>query len=239
MMSSASTGRGKGDGLECGGSRTVPLSPTPCPRLQPVPWVSGGARHCQHSWVLPIPSSSSWHRGYTSMQRQLVGNTGSQLQDPQGQEGSRAPSYTAQACHIPALPAPIPDQGLTVGRLLWVNKLCRGAGQAGGQRCRCTGPIRVPGLTAVVAELGATSLTPTGEARTLGTAIGDDSVAVGRRQSAWGDQHCPQAPCHIPAQHTVIPLPRTDRLCAGRSQICVVSEQQPAFDSYVPLSSAK
>lgn len=157
------------------------------------------------------------------MQRQLVGNAGSQLQDPQGQEGSRAPSYTAQACHIPALPAPIPDQGLTVGRLLWVNKLCQGAGQAGGQRCWCTGPIRVPGLTAVVAELGATSLTPTGEARTLGTAIGNDSVAVGRRQSAWGDQQRPQAPCHIPARHTVTPLPRTDRLCTGRSQICVAA----------------
>lgn len=186
-------------GWNAAGAGQCRSPPHPVLGLQPVPWVSGGARHCQHSWVLPIPSSSNWHRGYTSMQRQLVGNTGSQLQDPQGQEGSRAPSYTAQACHIPALPAPIPDQGLTVGRLLWVNKLCRGAGQAGGQRCWCTGPIRVPGLTAVVAELGATSLTPTGEARTLGTAIGDDSVAVGRRQSAWGGPAVPTGPLPHPS----------------------------------------
>lgn len=66
------------------------------------------------------------------------------------------------------------SQGLTVG-LLWLR--C-GGGQAGGW---CTGPIGVPGLPAVVAELGAAALAAAGEARTLGAAVGKHGVAAGRR----------------------------------------------------------
>lgn len=51
----------------------------------------------------------------------------------------------------------------------------------------------MPGLPAVVAELGATALMPTGEAGTLSTAVGDDSVAVGRRQSVLGGAAVPTA----------------------------------------------
>lgn len=91
----------------------------------------------------------------------------------------------------PSSAAPILGQGLTMGQLLRLGQLCCGGGQAGDWWHRCTGAVRVPGLPAVVAELGATALTPTGEAGTFGTAVGKDSIAVGRRRLELGYSRVP------------------------------------------------
>lgn len=99
---------------------------------------------------------------------------------------------------IPSPAAPTLGQSLTMGQLLRLGRLCCGGGQAGG---RCTRAIRVPGLPAVVAELGATALTPTGQAGTFGTAVGKDSIAVERRQWQLG--------------YSWVPLPGTARPACG------------------------
>lgn len=98
----------------------------------------------------------------------------------------------AQDCAKPQPCCSHPGPGLTVG---WLLQLCCGGGQAGGRWHWCTGALGVPGLPAVVAELGATALTATGEAGTLGTAMGKDSVAVGTRQLGLGYSRAP-----LPAQ---------------------------------------
>lgn len=129
----------------------------------------------------------------------------------------------AQLHQTSDLLAPTLVQGLTVGRVLRVDWLCC-VGHAGGWQRWHTRAIGVPGLPAVVAELSATALAPAGEAGTLSTAVGNDSVAVGRKQSVQGDQQCPLC---TPAQHAAIPLPSTARPCRGRSQLYTETELQP------------
>jgi len=99
-----------------------------------------------------------------------------------------------------------------MGRVLWADQLCR---RAGGQQRGHTGAVGVPGLSAVVAELGATALAPAGEAGTVGTAVGNDGVAVGRRWSVLGGQgHLWPSPC----PHAAVPsLAQPDRAVPGPS----------------------
>lgn len=130
-------------------------------------------------------------------------------------------------------------QGLTMGQLLRLGQLCCGGGQAGGQWHQCTGAVRVPGLPAVVAELSATTLTPTGEAGTFGTTMGKDSVAVERRQLELGYSRVPplrhsQARLWQSQSHTELePQPRLRRAGIHPQQPTLSHTHSPGAHNYL------
>lgn len=101
------------------GARQDSAGPHPVPGLQPVPWVSGLARHSK----VPLHTPQlDQHRGTCLHTEAASGDHGVLTPaSPQAGKYKKASDFAAQLCQNPALLASTLGQGLTVGQVLHVD----------------------------------------------------------------------------------------------------------------------